>query len=207
MRSWLLCLQFISVAPATLIAQEPFWVGRWVNVDRTDLELLVFVIEPDGTAHSLIPAPQFEATYQFEQGQLTLIATDEPPLSDFVLEGDTLRHEGWPVLVQVSDGDEEPGVQGTWRRRTAADGDSWFMTFRSDGQVVLEVGFTGRVVQPSADTTRIDFVDGPGPSISFQLWTVGDTLFAQNSDLRRFVRRSWGCFGDSVFDGPSSECR
>ena len=201
-------LLYISVLAAALGTQQGRWAGRWVNVDPTDVELLVLDIEADGAVHRLIPAPQFSATYRVEGRRLVMRAGDGSVDSSFALQGDTLLLDGKPALARLSRMPaQSASVGGTWRPLAAgaAAMTESFMTFRSDGQVVLEVGLPVQATV-SGDTLRL--VSAQGPASSFTVRRATDTVYLSDGNRqRRFVRRPWGCLGMRQFDAPAVECR
>lgn len=202
-----LMLLYTSVLAAGLGTQQGRWPGRWVNVDPTDVEFLVLDIEADGAVHRLIPAPQFSATYRVEGRRLVMRAGDGSVDSSFALQGDTLLLDGKPALARLSRMPaQSASVGGTWRPLAAgaAATTESFMTFRSDGQVVLEVGFP---VQATVTGDTLRLVSAQGPS-SFTVRQATDTLYLSDGNRqRRFVRRPWGCLGMRQFDAPAVECR
>ena len=80
-----------------------------------------------------------------------------------------------------------------------------FMTLRSDGQVVLEVGIP---VQATVSADTLQLSSTRLPSVSFTLYQLGDTLHVEDATgkHRRFLRRPWGCFGIAAFDAGAAEC-
>lgn len=97
-------------------------------------------IEPDGVVHLLIPAPQFSATYSVDADRV-LIRMGDGSMDSLVLRGDMLLRTDQPALTRIVGTPVENGrLGGTWRPVTAATLER-FWTFRSDGQLILEVGF------------------------------------------------------------------
>jgi hypothetical protein len=190
------CLATVLVG--SLGAQQTTVVGRWVNLDPMDFRLLVLDVEPDRTVHQLIPAPQFSATYSFEAGRVLVRMGDGSALS-LILQDDTLSRNGQATLTRFLGRSEEKGsVRGTWRP-AATGAMEQFWTFRSDGQLILEVGFPGSVTL-TGDTLTV-------AGESFKVRLVEDTLYVENpSKQRRFVRRPWGCLGTQP-DTRAPECR
>ena len=202
-RLHLLVLLLAGFTQAGLSAQEIAPLGRWVNIDATDFPLFVLVFEPNLRVHRLMPAPQFQATYSVEGEQLVLRMGDGSSAT-FVLRGDTLAADGGAAYIRLSGSADETGVGGTWRQVPGGSRDQ-FMTLRSDGQVVLEVGFPVQATV-SADTLQLS---SPGlPSVSFTLYQLGDTLHVEDATgkHRRFLRRPWGCFGIEAFEAGAAEC-
>ena len=200
-RLHLLVLLLAGLTQAGLSAQEIPPVGRWVNIDPTDFQLFILDFEPDGRVHQLMPAPQFDATYRIEGEQLVVTMGDGSQ-GIFVLRGDTLAADGrTPPYIRVSGSADETG--GTWRLPGGSR--DQFMTLRSDGQVVLEVGFPVQAIV-SADTLQL--ISTQFPSVSFTLYQLGDTLHVEDASgkHRRFLRRPWGCFGIEAFEAGAAEC-
>jgi hypothetical protein len=217
MRLWFRVLLLSCVVTAVLIgslgAEQTTRVGRWVNVDVKSSNLIVLDVEPDGTVHHLIPAPQFAATYRVNADRVQLTQTVGPlgvPKGDkanltLVIKGDTLLDEnGKPLFTRFLDAPrKQDSIQGTWRHVVSKPIEQ-FMTFRSDGQVVLEVGVTGSVTL-TGDTLKIT---RNKTSDSFAVRLVGETLYVETpGKQQRFVRRPWGCLGMIEFDANASECR
>ncbi len=137
----LFVLLSVGFLPPVLAAHQMPWVGRWVNIDPTDYQPFVLAFESDGRVHQLIPAPQFEATYSVEAGRLVMRMTDGSVDTSMTVRGDTLTGAGIGAFARVSGAPQENAtVRGTWRLIASGPMES-FTTFRSDGQVVLEVGF------------------------------------------------------------------
>jgi hypothetical protein len=192
---------------AALAFQQGLAPGRWVNLDATDVQLVVLHKEADGTVHQLIPAPQFSATYRVVAGRLVIKTSDRATDSSLALQGDTLLVNGNTALVRISRiPAQSTPVAGTWRPIGAKAGArmDFFMTFRSDSQVVLEVGFPV-LASESGDTLRL--ASSQGSIAFFTVRQTKDTLYlSDGATLRRFVRRAWGCFGNADFDASAVEC-
>jgi len=74
-----------------------------------------------------------------------------------------------------------------------------FWTFRSDGEVILEVGIAG-TYSPKGDKLKLS-------NRSFTLTRDGGDLYVEGQGKKyRFVRRPWGCFGLPE-EANASECR
>ena len=218
MRLWFRVLLLSCVVTVVLVgslgAEQTTRVGRWVNVDAANsfFRLIVLDVEPDGTVHHLIPMPQFGATYRVNADRVHLTWTAGPlgvPKGDkgetYVIKGDTLLDEnGKPLFTRFLDAPrKQDSIQGPWRHVDVSDPMERFMTFRSDGQVVFEVGMTGSVTI-TGDTLKINWPDPRGP---FAIRLVGETLYVETPGKQeRFVRRPWGCFGIE-FDATAPECR
>ena len=204
-RLHLLVLLLAGFTQAGLSAQEIPPLGRWVNIDATDLQLFVLVFEPNLRVHQLMAAPQFQATYSFEGEQLVLRHGDGSSAT-FVLRGDTLAADGGAAYIRLSGSADETGVGGTWRQ-VPTGGMDQFMTLRSDGQVVLEVGFPVQATV-SGDTLRL-ISSRQLPTLTFRLYQQGDTLLHLQDAAgknRLLLRRPWGCFGIGALDAGAAEC-
>jgi len=203
-RLYLLVLFLAGFTQAGLSAQETPPLGRWVNIDVTDFGLLVLVFEPNLRVHQLMPAPQYRATYSVEGEQLVLL-NDDGSGRTYVLRGDTLAADGRAAYTRLSGSADETGVGGTWVPVLGGPMEG-FMTLRSDGQVVLEVGFPVQATM-SGDTLQLSST--VLPSASYTLYQLGDTLHVEDvtGRHRRFLRRPWGCFGMEAFDAGAAECR
>ena len=201
-RLHLLVLLLAGFTQAGLSAQAIPPLGRWGNIDATDLQLFVLVFEPNLRVHRLMPAP-FQATYSVEGEQLVLRFGDGSSAT-FVLRGDTLAAVGGAAYIRLSGSADETGVGGTWRQVPGGSMDQ-FMTLRSDGQVVLEVGFP---VQATVSADTLQLSSTRFPSVSFTLYQLGDTLHVEDATgkHRRFLRRPWGCFGIEAFEAGAAEC-
>ena len=205
---WLVTtLLLTSLAPAVLLAAErsqpsPL-AGRWVNTDLKISSIMVLYFQPAGKVLNLMPMPQFGATYQLEGKRLQLTSTAGPLGPDpkplvLTLDGEVLRKDGQPLLGRLKgESPTAPGV-GTWRL-LEKDSMEQFWTFRSDGEVILEVGIRG-TYSPKGDTLKLS-------NRSFTLRRDGDNLYVEGQGKKyRFVRRPWGCFGLPE-EANASECR
>jgi len=203
-RLHLFVLLLAGFTQSGLSAQEIPPLGRWVNLDATGLQLFVLDFEPNLRVHQLIRAPQFQATYSVEGEQLVM-HTGDGSSATFVLRGDTLTSDGGAAYIRLSgSADETGGVGGTWRQVPGGPMEQ-FMTLRSDGQVVLEVGFPVQATM-SGDTLRL--MSTRFPSVSFRLYQLGDTLHVETATGKhlRFLRRPWGCFGIEASEAGAAEC-
>ena len=202
-------LLLTGVAPAVLVAgqlsQSSPLAGRWVASDsQLPPAMQVLYFQPRGTVLALMPLPQFGATYRLEGKRLQLTSTagplgpDRTPLV-LMLDGNVLRKDGQALLRRL-DG-ESPigaGVGGTWRRMGQHSMEE-FWTFRSDGEVIVEVGDAGTT------TSTGDGLNLSGRS--YRLIRDGDTLYVErHGKTGRYVRRPWGCFG-LPDEANASECR
>ncbi len=189
----------LALTPHAASTQPAPAPGHWVNVQPADFGMWVLAIEDDGAAHVLMPAPQFEATYAIRGGRVVMRAGDGSGDSSLVVHGDTLVAGGRPAMLPLR------GARGTWRavpEAVARQGFESFMTLRSDGQVVLEVGPAGVTVKGDSLVLVRE-----GSRTTFQVRLEGDTLRVEgDGHTRSFVRRPWGCLGVPGFDGPAKEC-
>lgn len=214
MRRLHLLVLLLAVPPqAELSGQGMSLVGRWVNIDPTDFQLFVLVFEPDGRVHRLMPAPQFSATYRVE-GEHLVIDFGDGSRQSYVVRGDTLASDGPGAFIRLTDTPHDTGsVGGTWRFVPGGSMER-FMTLRSDGQVVLEVGFPVQATV-SGDTLRL--ISSQLPTLTFQLPTLTFRLYQQGDTLlhlqdaagknRLLLRRPWGCFGIEALDARAAECQ
>ena len=207
MRRLHLLVLLLAVPPqAELSGQGMSLVGRWVNIDPTDFQLFVLVFEPDGRVHRLMPAPQFSATYRVEGEHLVIENGDGSRLS-YVVRGDTLASDGPGAFIRLTDTPHDTGsVGGTWRFVPGGSMER-FMTLRSDGQVVLEVGFPVQATV-SGDTLRL--ISSQLPTLTFRLYQQGDTLIHLQDAAgknRLLLRRPWGCLGIEALDARAAECQ
>lgn len=199
-----------SLATAVLVDahadQQSKLFGRWVNMDLPDARLHVLYLKPDGTAYRLTSAQQGPMTYRLEAGNV-LLKGDGGPTESLVLRGDTLLRNGQVFLTRLSDTPKvNSGVQGAWHlvwedphpRKAESGQVEEVFTFRSDGQVIVEMGFP-REGTLTGDTLKL-------PMGSFNVRLVKDILYVESPGAkRRLVRRQWGCFGIPL-DAPASEC-
>jgi hypothetical protein len=190
--------QFV-VALALVMAQASPRAGRWVE-STTGAMPLALSIDADGTVRPFIPAPQFSATYKVDAGRVVATASDGS-VQAFTPQGDTLLGPGNVALKRVSTAQEPPkdNVQGTWAMDNARSG-SMFMTFRSDGQVILEVAPPGSATKLNGDALTLN-------NKNFTVRQTNDALYLEEGTTsRRFVRRPWGCFG-LASEAQVAECR
>ena len=201
----LLVLVSAGLPPAVVRAQELPPLGRFVNVNPTDMQYLVLAFEADGQVHRLMPAPGFRARYEVEGERLELRTGDGSGAS-FTLIGDALTSDGRAMYTRVSGAlSEAGGLVGTWRWVPGGSMDQ-FMTLRSDGQVILEVGFP---VQASVNGDTLTIISDQLPAVSFVAYTQGDTLLHLQDAMgknRLLLRRPWGCFGIEALDALAAEC-
>jgi hypothetical protein len=192
-----LAFTFVLFVTTVLAQQRP--VGRWVNRDSTDLAFLVLDIESDGSVHLLMPAPQFSAAYSLD-AERVLIRMGDGSTSSLVFRGDTLFRDDQPALTRMVGTPEAKGrLGGTWHPVTPGPLEQ-FWTFRSDGQLILEVGLPGTA---TLSGTALKVADR-----RFTLREAGGTLYLDGGDKsRQFVRRQWGCFRATQSDGSASECQ
>jgi hypothetical protein len=208
MRRLVTALLLTCFVPAVLLAAHaapPSLTGRWVNADLPNSAgPFVLFFQPAGKVLNLIPAPQFGATYRFEGKRLELISTAGPLGPDrtsliLTLEDNVLQRDGQPLLGRLEPASAKAAnVRGTWRLLAPSSMEQ-FWTFRSDGQVILEVGI------PGTDTLEGDTLKLA--RASFTLRRSGDRLYVEGpGQSYRFVRRPWGCFGLPA-EANLSECR
>jgi len=191
-------VQFV-VALALLVAQPSPRAGRWVESTPGAMPLALS-IDADGTVRPFILAPQFSATYKVDAGRVVATAGDGS-VETFTLQGDTLLAPGNVALKRVSTTQEMPkdNVQGTWSMAGGPSG-SMFMTFRSDGQVILEVAPPGPATKLNGDALTLN-------NKNFTVRQTNDALYLEDGAAsRRFVRRPWGCFG-LASEAQVAECR
>lgn len=193
-----------ALLPAVPLAPSSSLAGRWVNTDIGGSAPLVLYIDAEGQVLNLLPMPQFGATHHLQGRLLTLTSTAGPLRPDPVpliltLDGDVLRMQAQAFLKRLdpaSAGSDE--VQGTWRpldRSRMAE----FWTFRSDGEVIIEVGFPGT-----------DRLSGSKLRLSRGTFTLrrdaGGLNVEGDDKTYRFLRRPWGCFGVAG-ESHAAECR
>jgi hypothetical protein len=210
MRTWALqVLLYVSGLATGLRAQQMPPLGRWVNVDAGDFQLLILDFEPDGNVHRLMLAPQFQASYRVERTHLFMRARDGSVDSSVTIRGDTLISRTGALTRVAAPPHDTVNSHGTWRSSYGPM--ERFITLRSDGQVILEVGFPTQATW-RADTLRFASMQASPsftlPAVWFTLRLAGDTLQVQDSvgSNRRFVRRPWGCIGNAKLDGSAAEC-
>ncbi len=198
----LLCAGLL--APAAGAAQQRGLAGHWVST-TPDTGFWIIGAQPDGRVYTLVPAPEFEATYRFGAGNTVELRGSDGSTVSFVLRGDTLVTGGQPTHVRIA-GASRPGTggRGTWRSLSTTPVVT-FVTFRSDSQVVLEVGFVAQTLQ--GDTLQVSPPEVP--TVDFTLRVLGDTLYTRivRGEESVYVRRPWGCLGKQPFDSPAAECR
>jgi hypothetical protein len=201
-----LALLLVALLSATAAAQTLPWSGRWVNTDPADYGVAVLAFTPSGQVDILMPAPQFSATYKLVDNHVVTRMSDGSTDATLSLRGDSLMEPNNRV-VWVRTGSTAPtgSALGTWHA-TATSPMVSFMTLRSDGAVVLEVGFP-MTATTHADTLRL--TSDKLPPMTYTLRQVGDTLHVVDAAAkdRRFVRRPWGCLNDGAGATPASECR
>lgn len=204
-------LLLVGLLPTALRPQEMPWAGRWVNTDPTDLGFFILAFTPGGHVHRLMPAPQFQATYQVVAGRIVMRTSDGGSADYGVVRGDTLW-VGQVFITRVPGATPQKGsVVGTWGPVVEGPMET-FMTLRSDGQVVIEVG-SPVLATAHLDTVRLTSADFP--AAAYVLRQSGDTLHVRDiaGKNRRFERRPWGCFGMGALgigtpvDATASECR
>jgi hypothetical protein len=189
----------LTLSVTTSLAQQGRPVGRWVNRDPTDFAFLVLDVESDTTVHLLIPAPQFSATYRLD-AERVLIRMGDGSTDSLVFRDDMLFRNDQPALTRlIGTAGEKGHVDGTWHPMVAGPLEQ-FWTFRSDGQLILEVGLPGRVTL-TGNTLKV-------ADRQFTLRETGGTLYLDGGDKsRQFVQRRWGCFGTPQLDGSARECQ
>ena len=203
------------IMAASLIAaqaQQRKLSGHWVNIDPTDYTLLVLAFD-EGGVHRLIPAPQFSAKYRIDGERFVMLAGGGPADSSVVIKGDSMLRNNQVVLVRIPDATTTQigGSQGTWRFTSAASPTmERFMTLRSDGQVVLEVGLLDAVMH--GDTLRIEAKPrSAADTVRVATFTIAqdrDTLFVHDASggVHRLVQKRWGCLGIAQLDIKAAEC-
>lgn len=203
-RRWLI-LFCTSILPHNASARPDAWPGHWVNTTPNDTRFWILNADADGHVQMLMPAPQFQASYRMEAGGVFESRASDGSIMTGVFRGDTLLFAGRATHVRISDRNRQaPSGQGTWRSLDSSAMIS-YITFRSDSQVVIEVGFAVTTVQ--GDTLRLTLPENPG--IDFTVSVLRDTLHSQivGGEQSRYVRRPWGCVGIPAFDAPAPECR
>lgn len=201
-----LCLILLctNLLPRSAGAQKDTWVGHWVNTAEDESRFWILNADVGGRVQILIPAPQFQATFSIGPGGTVAARASDGSSMSFVMRGDTLLTRDQPTHVRIAGTlQASPIARGSWRSLTSEPMLS-VITFRSDSQVVLEVGFVAATGQ--GDTLRI--VTPDAPSIAFTARLNGDTLHTQivGGEHSRYVRRPWGCLGKPAFDAPAAEC-
>lgn len=188
-----------SLVAVALQAQDSSRVGRWVETDPAAIPL-VLDVERDGTVRQFLPAPQFTATYRAE-GERVVVTHSDGSKKVFTLDGDTLLADGKPAYTRVPNDpgpDDKSSVGGAW---TGVGGPMPSVaTFRSDGQLILEVTLPTATTAFTQDSLKL--LDK-----AYAVRQVSDELFLEAAGKSRWlVRRPWGCFGTAL-DGQAPECR
>ena len=182
------------VAPA---AQQSSRVGRWAEVGRE----FILHVEATGTVRPYVPAPQLGATYKVAGDRVVLIGPDQST-QELVLQGDTLTIKGGVELTRMPGGAGTSGkltIPGTWVQKPSETRFA-IWTFRSDGQVILEVSLPKMATTFTGDTLAL-------LEKTYTVREANDELILEEGGTtRRFVRRPWGCFG-TKFDGDAAECK
>ena len=197
---------FLSLALAAALAvvappaQQSSRVGRWAEVGRE----FILHVETTGTVRPYVPAPQFGATYKVAGDRVVLIGSDQST-QELVLQGDTLTIKGGKggvELTRMPGGASTSGKvtnPGTWVQKPSETRFA-IWTFRSDGQVILEVSLPKTATTLTGDTLAL-------LEKTYTVREANDELILEEGGTTRcFVRRPWGCFG-TKFDGDAAECK
>jgi hypothetical protein len=201
-----LALLLVALLPAAASAQALPWSGHWVNTDPADYGLAVLAFAPSGQVDLLMPAPQFSATYKLDANHVVTRMSDGSTDASLSLRGDSLAEPNNRVVwVRMSPAPQTGSAVGTWHAAASSPMES-FMTLRSDGAVVLEVGFP-MTAAAHGDTLRL--TSDKLPAMTYTVRQSGDTMHVVDmaGKDRRFIRRPWGCLSVGAGTAPASECR
>ena len=195
----------IGLLPAVARAQATPYVVHWVNTDSADYTAAALAFAPNGDSDLLMPAPQFSATYRLSVGHLVMRMSDGSTDSSFALRGDSLVEKSGRVVWVRTRAPSQQSALGTWHSVAPSPVES-FMTLRSDGVVVLEVGFL-MTVAAHGDTVQLHSDRLPG--MTYTLRQSGDTVHLLDTTGRdhQFIRRPWGCLNVGAGNAPANECR
>jgi len=201
-----LALLLVTLLPAAAGAQALPWSGRWVNTDPADFGVAILAFTPSGQVDLLMPAPQFSATYTLADNHVVTRMSDGSTDASLSLRGDSLVEPNNRVVwVRMHGASPTAGALGTWHATASSPIES-FMTLRSDGVVVLEVGFP-MTAAAHGDTLRL--TSDKLPAMTYTVRQSGDTMHVVDmmGRDRQFIRRPWGCLSIGAGTVPPSECR
>ncbi|MDQ2664683.1 MAG: hypothetical protein M3Z05_01620 [Gemmatimonadota bacterium] len=190
--------------------QERHTNGRWVMLGVP----ISYVFSGDSVEMVMYPPQAPLMTYRVRRDSIETDAAGNRRVQAFSVLGDTLRLSfGNRVVVYRRVGANGAAVRaltGTWH---SVDGRGVsVLTFRSDGQLVLEIEAPAQM-RLHGDT--LDTMAG-GQSLRSILQRTGDTLtiLPFSGDVlpagampQKIVRRPWSCFGIAELDRSATECR
>ncbi|MDB4914977.1 MAG: hypothetical protein JWM95_2621 [Gemmatimonadetes bacterium] len=195
---------------ASGISQKRATDGRWVMVGVP----IAYVFSGDSVEMVMYPPQAPAMSYRVKRDTIETDAAGTHQRQAFVVRGDTLRLTfGERVVVYhriTGPVAASRGLKGTWH---SVDGNGIsVLTFRSDGQLVLEVE------APTQMRLHGDTLDtsAGGQSLRSVLQRAGDTItispftgdkLPAGATPQKIVRRPWSCFGLAELDRKASECR
>jgi len=200
----------IALGAANRVVQDRATDGRWVMLGVP----IAYVFSGDSVEMVMYPPQAPLMTYHVKRDSIETDAAGNRRVQAFSVRGDTLRLTfGNRVVVYRRIGAKVAAsrrLEGTWH---SVDGNGIsVLTFRSDGQLVLEVEAPTqmRLHGDTLDTTA------GGQSLRSVLQRSGDTItilpFAGDKlpagvAPQKIVRRPWSCFGMAELDLSAMECR
>lgn len=205
------------IVTATFLLGAAAWVpqshgrdGRWVLLGLP----ISYVFRGDSVEMLTYPPQAPAMMYRVRGDSVETQAQGQRSVSSFSIRHDTLViRQASRVVRYVRFGARsgaERALTGTWR--TVDSGPRSVVTFRSDGQLMPEVGAPMQV-RLRGDTME---VSSGTQSLRTVLVRTGDTITISppagdkapvGAKPQTIVRRAWGCFGIPALDRSAKECR
>ena len=205
-----LAATMLALGAAALTRQNRGTDGRWVMLGAP----IAYVFSGDSVEIVMYPPQAPPMSYRVRRDTIETSAADAHTTQAFSIRGDTLHLAFGNRVIAYHRLAAAPmpgeGLTGTWQ---SIDGNGVsILTFRSDGQLVLEIEAPARM-RLHGDT--LDTMAG-GQTLRSILQRAGDSITIRPvsgdkppavSRSQVIVRRPWSCFGLAALDRTAIECR